>query len=73
MSDKTELEILNKRIDAFEIWMAKSVAKFQKEPAHITTTNAMKYVLGCYQVMVMNKEEDSDVLRDRKFGLQSAD
>ena len=57
MSNKTELEILNKRIDAFEIWLAKSVAKFQKEPIYIPAPDAMEYVLGCYQVMVMNKEE----------------
>ena len=73
MSDKTELEILNKRIDAFEIWLAKSVTKLKKEPIFIPEPDVMEYVLGCYQVMVMNKEEDSDVLRDRKPGLQSAD
>ena len=59
MNDKTELEILNKRIDAFEVWLAKSVTKFQKEPIYIPAPDAMEYVLGCYQTMVMGKEESN--------------
>ena len=68
MSDKTELEILNKRIEGFEKWLAKSVAKFQKEPIYISAPDAMEYVLGCYQVMIMNKGEESDVLGAGKPG-----
>ena len=51
MSDKSELEILNLRVDSFEIWLAKMAEQLKNE----STPYSVNYVLDCYQIMVMNK------------------
>ena len=51
VSDKTELEILNLRVEGFEIWLAKMAEQLKNE----STPYSVNYVLDCYQIMVMNK------------------
>ena len=56
MSDKTELEILNIRINGFEKWLAEMVEIFKNDNSNMSSSEIFEYALVCYQTMVMNKE-----------------